>query len=72
MNTLQQIYDSEINFELRSHWGTGFEWKLGDHLNGYHASGHADSVKGAAEALAKAACEHFPTSTFTQARKRIA
>jgi len=72
MNTLQQIYDSEINFELRSHWSTGFEWKLGDHLNGYLAKGHADSVKGAADALAQAACEHFPASKFAQARRRFA
>jgi hypothetical protein len=72
LNTLQQLYDSEINFELRSHWSTGFEWKLGDHLNGYPARGHADSVEGAVDALAKAACEHFPTSTFAKNRKRIA
>ena len=72
MNTLQQLYESEINFELRSHWATGFEWKLGDHLNGYRAHGHADTVEGAAQALAEAACEHFPNSSFAQARKRIA
>lgn len=72
MNILQQLYDSEINFELRSEGAAGFvEWKLGDPLNGYVATGNAKSVEAAAKALAKAACEHFPDSTFAQ-RKRIA
>ena len=30
MNTLQELYNSEINFELRSELAVGFEWKLGD------------------------------------------
>jgi hypothetical protein len=26
----QELYDSEINFELRSELSVGFEWKLGE------------------------------------------
>jgi hypothetical protein len=72
MNILQQLYDSEINFELRSEGAAGFvEWKLGDPINGYVASGNANGLQAAAKALARAACEHFPDSSFAM-RKRVA
>ena len=72
MDTLQRLYNSEISFEIRAEWEAGFEWKLGDWLNGYIARGYADSYDGAVDALVLAACEYFPMSSFAQERRRIA
>jgi hypothetical protein len=72
VSTLQELYDSEISFELRGEWAAGFEWKLGDRLNGYSAQGHCDTCDEALRALARAASENYPTSEFVQGRKRIA
>jgi len=33
------LYDSEINFEISCFWDAGFNWKLGDSVNGYVAEG---------------------------------
>lgn len=57
---LQRLYDSEINFELRTFWDGGFDWKLGDHSNGFKAKGNADTFDEAVADLAKAAVEHYP------------
>jgi hypothetical protein len=72
LNTLQQLYDSELNFELSCFWDGGFNWKLGDQLNGFFAKGHADTCEQAVQALARAACEVFPLSKFAQDRRHIA
>lgn len=64
MSTLQDIYDSEINFTLSTFWDGGFDWKLGDESNGWKAEGNADSLEQAVVALDAAAREHYPRSTF--------
>lgn len=33
---LQALYDSEINFLIKSFWDDGFEWRLGDVFSGLH------------------------------------
>ncbi|SRR5581483_760693 len=63
-NILQAIYDSEINFELSTFWCGGFNWKLGDPANGYHAEGNAETLDGAIQQLAEAVRRHFPSSVF--------
>jgi hypothetical protein len=35
----QQLYDSAINFEIRTAWDSGFKWKLGDGMNGFVVEG---------------------------------
>ncbi len=60
MNTLQELYDSEINFKLFTFWDGGFYWKLGDHSNGHSAEGSADSIEAAVQQLANAAREKYP------------
>jgi hypothetical protein len=65
-DTLQLLYDSEINFELSSFWDGGFIWKLGDSANGYPAEGRAASVSEAISQLQSAAITHFPQSEFAK------
>jgi len=66
MDTLQKLYDSEINFEISTFWDAGFDWKLGDEMNGYKDGGQVDSLGDAAIALAIAAVKHFPDSVFAK------
>ena len=70
-DTLQLLYDSEINFELSSFWDGGFIWKLGDSANGYPAEGRADSVSEAIAQLRAAALTHFPQSEFSKITRSI-
>ena len=66
MDILQKLYDSEINFEIFTFWAAGFDWKLGDEMNGFKDGGRADSLEEAARDLAIAAVKHFPDSTFAK------
>ena len=63
--TLQALYDSEINFRIDTFWDAGFDWSLGDQMNGWKAGDNATTFAAAVEALAAAAREHYPDSTFT-------
>jgi len=63
-STLQELYDSEINFQISTFWDSGFDWKLGDNLNGFVDGGNEDSFNEAIESLVNAAVRHFPKSKF--------
>ena len=63
---LQALYQSEINFELSTFYDAGFDWKLGDYMNGYKAEGNARDVEGAVTALRDAAVHHYPDSDFAR------
>ena len=67
---LQELYDSEINFKISTFWDAGFDWQLGDEMNGWKANGIANTFAGAAIALESAALLYFPDSSFTQNRSR--
>jgi hypothetical protein len=67
----QDLYDSEINFQISCFWNAGFEWKLGDEMNGFRARGRADTYEQAVEALASAAREHYPESLFAFGREEF-
>ena len=54
----QALYNSGINYEISTFWDSGFEWKLGDHMNGYKAEGNADTHVLALHQLARAALQH--------------
>jgi hypothetical protein len=43
MSIFQQLYDSEVNFEISCFLDGGFEVKLGDGLNGYASQTRVDS-----------------------------
>jgi hypothetical protein len=66
MDILQMLYDSEINFHLSCFWDAEIDWKLGDQMNGYHASGKEKTVALAIEALKDAALRVYPDSEFTR------
>ena len=63
---LQALYDSEINFELSTLWDAGFDWKLGDEMNGWKVGGNAGTLGLAMQDLKAAARKHFPNSVFAQ------
>ena len=64
MDILQMLYDSEINFELSTFWDGGFDWKLGDPMNGCPATGNARTLAEAIEEMKQAALQHYPESEF--------
>lgn len=64
MDWLQRLYDSEINFEIATLWDGGFDWRLGDHMNGYKAEGNAKPLEAAIGELVEAALKHYPRSAF--------
>lgn len=61
---MQRLHDSEINSSISSFYDGCWDWKLGDYMNGWKAEGQERSFEKAEEALAQAALEHFPQSTF--------
>lgn len=70
METLQRLYDSEINFSINTFWDAGFEWKLGDKINGFMAEGcNDDTLCGAIDELKAAAIAYYPDSKFAKLYK---
>lgn len=65
-STLQALYDSEINWSISTFWDGGFDWKLGDEMNGWKADGTADTFRGAVTAVAEAAVRYYPNSVFAR------
>lgn len=66
MNTLQKLYDSEINWEISTPLDGGIDWQLNDEENDRKAGGWSQTLDGAIRALAQAAREHFPDSVFAK------
>lgn len=66
MDELQALYNSEINFQISTFYDNGFEWKLGDMLNGWKAEGTADALKQAIAELVEAAVTTYPSSDFAK------
>jgi hypothetical protein len=69
VHVLQRLYDSEIDFAISTMWDFGFEWKLGDALNGFVAEGRAPTLGHAAAEIAHAAIKHFPHSHFARGKR---
>lgn len=69
MDVLQALYDSEINFSIHTFWDAGFTVALGDEMNGFvWIEDEFRTLQEGIDALAAAACQHFPNSTFAKAR----
>jgi hypothetical protein len=68
MSIPQALYDSEINFSISTFWDGGFDWALGDGINGWHEKGRADTYDAALQALRLAAMKHFPASMFAKSQ----
>ena len=74
--SLQALYDSEINWRIDTFWDSGFRWYLGlgDNVGTlWDAEGEEDSLEQSVAKLVAAALEHYPNSTFAiaQARPRV-
>jgi hypothetical protein len=57
---LKKLYESEINFSIRSFWDCGYVIKLGDHLNGWLASEHVRNWDEIGPRLAELARTFYP------------
>lgn len=66
LETLQALYDSEINFHLSTFWDGGFTAKLGDDMNSYAWEGEFDTVQDAVAGLSAAALRLYPDSVFAK------
>ena len=64
--TFRRLYASEINFTVSTFWDSGYQWALGDELNGYVAKGRTDTFEQAVAALADAASAIYPDSEFAR------
>jgi hypothetical protein len=64
--TLQALYDSEINAAISWLWDGGIDIALGDALNGFDAEGQVSTVTEATAWLRDQACKHYPDSGFAQ------
>ncbi len=62
----QDLYDSEINFEIEPFWDGGFYVRIGDHINGYKAEGDCQSYVEALEQLRDWGIIHYPNSDFAK------
>lgn len=68
LTIFQELYDSEINFEISTFWDGGFTAKLGDEQNGFKAERICKSMMEAAEFLEREALIYFPHSIFAEWR----
>jgi uncharacterized membrane protein len=64
---LQRLYESEINFAVRTFWKCGFQWELVDRANRILAAGCAKTFTEAVADIARAAVNLFPDSNFARA-----
>jgi hypothetical protein len=62
----QQLYDSEINFEIAAFWDGGFIVKLGDPLNGYKAEANLATWDEVEPWLFQQALIHAPDKVFAR------
>ena len=57
---LQRLYDGEINIKLEWFWDGGIDATLGDHMNGWHATGNFETVTEAIDFLEMEAIKRWP------------
>jgi len=63
---LQDLYDSEINFEMSWFWDGGMDLSLGDKINGYAGHYNTRSLAEGIKWLKETACREYPDSTFSR------
>ena len=65
----QDLYDSEINFQITTFWDAGFNLRLGDEVNGFVAETTVKTFREAFAWFYDQALLHYPNSDFA---KRVA
>lgn len=71
MNILQDLYDSEINFRIKTFWDAGFDVRLGDTTNRFIAETNCYTLDEAIEFLKAEAIKHYPNSEFSIKYKEL-
>lgn len=66
LRSLQELYDSEINWSIECFWDGGFTAKLGDDMNGFESESLLRTLREAIKWLADEAIKRFPQSTFAK------
>ena len=63
---LQDLYDSEINFDISCFWDGGFTFKLGDDMNGFRATDTLLTIDTGIDWIVDQAVLHWPGSDFAK------
>lgn len=71
LNTIDELYDSEINFSISVFWDMGFKVEIGDQVNGILDIQHFETIREAIAWLAVSAVKYFPQSEFAENYKAI-
>lgn len=67
-DVMQALYASEINCSVSTFWDGGYEWKLGDEMNGFLAEGNEKTPSLVAVRLHQAAVQYYPDSLYARTR----
>lgn len=70
---LQKIYDSEINVQITSEWDAGFNFRIGDEMNGWEDHSRVDytiadhtKLEQVVSALAFCVAAIYPDAKFSK------
>jgi hypothetical protein len=63
---LNQLYKSEINFQMYTYYDSGIYFRLGDDNNGTGPTHGADDFDSFVEKLAELAAQKYPESEFAK------
>ena len=64
---INDLYESEINFNLSTFWDAGYNVQLGDNQNGFKdESNMLDTLDEVASELMRMTMKHYPDSEFTK------
>jgi hypothetical protein len=66
LELLQDLYDSEINFEIAAFWNAGFIVRLGNKSIGFKVQAAASTYGDAVQCLRRLALTQFPDSLFAK------
>lgn len=64
--TLQAIYDQEINVSISCFWDGGWDFKLGDEMNGWKAHEIFDDLEEGRLWLIEQVKKHYPKAEINQ------
>jgi len=64
IKTLQEIYDSEINYSISTFWDGGFNIKIGDETNGFEEEMDFYLIQDAVQWLSERVVILYPDSNY--------
>jgi hypothetical protein len=66
---LDELYASEVNFQIATDWDAGWTVALGNDYSGFVAKTNVATFDEACEWLRSAAIKHYPDSAFARAHE---